>query len=151
LMRYGKLKHGYLVAGWLPSDKLEKLSGDLQAISSAIIIDVKETGKDSETKNAPILIEKKGFGQGFQKLVTTYGMPSYNELNPTMLLMLTFPLIFGAMFGDVGHGLVLTIAGLVLMLKKSRNWNAWRAWGQWFCYVVSLRLCSASCLEAYLA
>lgn len=121
LMRYGKLKHGYLVAGWLPSDKLEKLSGDLQAISSAIIIDVKESGKDSETKNAPILIEKKGFGQGFQKLVTTYGMPSYNELNPTMLLMLTFPLIFGAMFGDVGHGLVLTIAGLVLMLKKVKK------------------------------
>jgi len=121
LMRYGKLKHSYLVAGWLPSNKLEKLSSDLQAISTSIIIDIKESGKDSETRNAPIMIEKKGFEQGFQKLVTTYGMPSYNELNPTLLLLLTFPLIFGAMFGDVGHGLILTIAGLVLMLKKIKK------------------------------
>jgi len=121
LMRFGKLKHSYLVAGWLPSNKLEKLSSDLQAISTSIIIDIKESGKDSETRNAPIMIEKEGFDQGFQKLVTTYGMPSYNELNPTLLLLLTFPLIFGAMFGDVGHGLILAIAGLVLMLKKIKK------------------------------
>ncbi len=121
LMRFGKLKHSYLVAGWLPSNKLEKLSSDLQAISTSIIIDVKESGMDSESRNAPIMIEKKGFDQGFQKLVTTYGMPSYNELNPTLLLLLTFPLIFGAMFGDVGHGLILAIAGLVLMLKKIKK------------------------------
>jgi len=129
MMRFGKLEHSYLVAGWLPSNKLDKLSSDLQAISTSIIIDVKESGKDSETINAPILIETKGFAQGFQKLVTTYGMPSYNELNPTLLLLLTFPLIFGAMFGDVGHGLVLTIAGLILMLKKVKKLESLASFG----------------------
>lgn len=121
LMRYGKLKHSYLVAGWLPTNKLEQLVNDLQSISSDIIVDVKDSESDVEIRSAPIIIEKAGFQQGFQKLVTTYGMPAYNELNPTMLLLLTFPLIFGAMFGDVGHGLILVIAGLVLMLKKVKK------------------------------
>jgi len=121
LMRYGRLKHSYLVAGWLPSNKLERLVTDLQSISSEIIVDVKDSGKEEEGRNAPIIIEKVGFQQGFQKLVTTYGMPAYNELNPTLLMLITFPLIFGAMFGDVGHGLILVLAGLVLMLKKVRK------------------------------
>jgi V/A-type H+-transporting ATPase subunit I len=40
-------------------------------------------------------------------LVIAYGRPRYEEIDPTLFLALTFPLLFGTMFGDVGHGLVL--------------------------------------------
>jgi len=50
-------------------------------------------------------------------LVTTYGRPSYGELDPTLLMALTFPFLFGAMFGDLGQGLVLLVLGILIHRK----------------------------------
>jgi V/A-type H+-transporting ATPase subunit I len=51
-------------------------------------------------------------------LVTTYARPKYGEVDPTWLIALTFPLLFGAMFGDVGHGLLLAALGALLISRK---------------------------------
>jgi V/A-type H+-transporting ATPase subunit I len=59
--------------------------------------------------------------RGFQSLVTNYGHPSYGELDPTVLLALTFPLVFGVMFGDVGQGLLLTLVGLLFASRRVRS------------------------------
>ena len=56
--------------------------------------------------------------RGFQKLVNTYSTPGYKELDPTLLLSITFPLLFGTMFGDLGQGAVLALLGLVIASKK---------------------------------
>ena len=52
-----------------------------------------------------------------------YGLPAYNELDPTMFVALTYAFIFGAMFGDVGQGLVLLLGGLFLYKKKGMDWR----------------------------
>jgi V/A-type H+-transporting ATPase subunit I len=49
--------------------------------------------------------------------VTTYARPRYEEIDPTLLITLTFPLLFGAMFGDVGHGLILALLGGLLVSR----------------------------------
>lgn len=140
LMRYGKLKHGYLVAGWLPSNKLDELINTMQTISAEIIVEVKQPDGEKELSQTPIILKKAGFQQGFQKLVTTYGMPGYNELNPTLLMLLTFPVIFGAMFGDLGHGLILAVAGLLLMLKKIKKLQRFASLGSviFLCGIVAM-------------
>jgi V/A-type H+/Na+-transporting ATPase subunit I len=56
----------------------------------------------------------------FQALVEIYGMPSYGELQPTAFFALSFLLMFGLMFGDVGHGLVLVSAGYCLFRYAPR-------------------------------
>jgi len=48
--------------------------------------------------------------------VDTYGIPSYREANPAVLSIVTFPFLFGMMFGDVGHGSLLLLAGIVFCL-----------------------------------
>lgn len=45
-------------------------------------------------------------------LVSTYGIPSYREANPAVLSIVTFPFLFGMMFGDIGHGSLLLLAGI---------------------------------------
>lgn len=50
----------------------------------------------------------------FQMFTEMYGLPAYNEFDPTVFLALTYPFIFGWMFGDVGQGLVLAIGGFLL-------------------------------------
>jgi V/A-type H+/Na+-transporting ATPase subunit I len=43
----------------------------------------------------------------FQMLVNTYARPRYGEIDPSILIAITFPILYGAMFGDLGQGLVL--------------------------------------------
>jgi len=56
----------------------------------------------------------------FETLVKMYGTPAYHEKDPTIFFGLTYMLLFGAMFGDVGQGLILLFSGLTLefVLKK---------------------------------
>lgn len=54
------------------------------------------------------------FTEVFQEIVNTYGVPSYKEANPAVFACVTFPFLFGIMFGDLGHGCVLLAVGIFL-------------------------------------
>jgi len=56
----------------------------------------------------------------FQEFVNTYGMPRYREINPALFTAATFPFMFGVMYGDIGHGTVLTIAAVYLVMTESK-------------------------------
>ena len=58
----------------------------------------------------------------FETLTKMYGTPSYSEIDPTIFLFFTFPILFGVMFGDIGHGMVLVISGIIgAILFKRRG------------------------------
>ena len=56
----------------------------------------------------------------FQQLADTYGTCRYKELNPAIVSIVTFPFLFGMMFGDIGHGSLLLFAGIYLTLKSDQ-------------------------------
>ncbi|XP_053466905.1 V-type proton ATPase 116 kDa subunit a 1 [Ictalurus furcatus] len=62
------------------------------------------------------------FTAGFQHIVDTYGVNSYQEMNPAPYTIVTFPFLFAVMFGDCGHGLVMTlIAAWIIMNEQKLN------------------------------
>lgn len=54
------------------------------------------------------------FSHIFQVITDTYGVPTYKEANPSVMTSITFPFFFGVMFGDIGHGSILLMAGALL-------------------------------------
>lgn len=64
----------------------------------------------------PTYFRLNEFTAPFQEITNTYGVPNYKEANPSMFGIITFPFLFGVMFGDIGHGGLLLIFGIILCL-----------------------------------
>lgn len=77
-----------------------------------------EVTRSEETP--PTHFKTTEFTQCFQDLTNTYAVPSYGEINPAIFTLFTFPMLFGCMFGDVFHGLLL-LAAAVYMIKNSKS------------------------------
>ena len=118
LTRYGQLQYTYVILGWIPNSELPALKQKLTQISDEIMIDTQPSERRHAEPNVPVTLKNPGLLRSFQSLVTTYGRPRYTEIDPTIFITITFPLLFGAMFGDVGHGLVLTLLGGLLASRK---------------------------------
>jgi V/A-type H+-transporting ATPase subunit I len=114
IVRFGQLRHTYVVVGWVPTENLEQLRQRLKQASPEILIETIPTERSGHHSNVPVALTTNKWLRPIQMLVTTYGRPSYGELDPTWLMALTFPLLFGAMFGDLGQGLVLLVLGLLI-------------------------------------
>jgi len=65
----------------------------------------------------PTYIRTNEYTESFQEIINTYGIPRYQEANPALLTVVTFPFIFGMMYGDVGHGSLLLLTGVWLVMK----------------------------------
>ena len=70
---------------------------------------------------APTYIKTNEVTESFQQIVDTYGVPRYKEVNPGLFATVTFPFLFGVMFGDVGHGLMLMMIGVWAILLNKRG------------------------------
>lgn len=117
IARFGRLHYTYLASGWVPTAEVAALEHQVREISDKIMVEV-DTPRRQDGGYIPVSLKNPPLIRLFQGLVTTYGYPSYAELDPTPMVALTFPLIFGLMFGDVGHGLVLALLGLLLASRR---------------------------------
>uniref|UniRef100_A0A8C6NT73 V-type proton ATPase subunit a n=1 Tax=Nothobranchius furzeri TaxID=105023 RepID=A0A8C6NT73_NOTFU len=74
-----------------------------------------------QTKQTPPTFNKTNkFTSGFQNIVDAYGIGNYREINPAPYTIITFPFLFAVMFGDMGHGLLMTCVALYLVIRESR-------------------------------
>ena len=97
------------ITGWMEMKDKEKLVGIMRSICGNRY--VLSERKDSD---APVRLMNVKLFKPFELLVRTMGMPSNSEIDPTPLTAITFVLMFGLMFGDLGQGFVLTLCGFVL-------------------------------------
>jgi len=79
-----------------------------------------EKGPDSIPGLAkPTLFRTNEFTETFQEIVNTYGIPNYKEVNPGFFTCVTFPFLFGVMYGDLFHGSLLMAFGVYLCWAKA--------------------------------
>lgn len=97
------------ITGWMDARERAKLVEMMRTVCGGkFIVSVRKE------PDAPVRLMNIRLFKPFELLVKTMGMPSNSELDPTPLAAITFVLMFGFMFGDLGQGLVLILCGLIL-------------------------------------
>lgn len=114
----GKTESTSMIEGWMQSSKVNRIRNDLKSICADEVI-----VKDWPAKNAPTKLQnpKGPILATFEKLTLGFGVPKSEEIDPTVLWLVTYPLFFGFMFGDVGNGLVVMIASSIIYLYKRKG------------------------------
>jgi V/A-type H+-transporting ATPase subunit I len=110
----------FYLTGWVPVYKKNELLGSLAKYEDDLIIISKVAEETREGLEPPTCLKNNYLLRPFESVVKLYGIPSYNETDPTGFLGLSYMLLFGAMFGDVGQGMVLFIIGEILNKRNHR-------------------------------
>ncbi len=111
----GKTKNTYILSGWVPAERANDAVEEIKRASGGnciISVDDPEEGEEP-----PTLLANPTPTRPMELLTYTYGAPNYREVDPTSFMALTFPLIFGLMFGDVGQGVLVAFTGYLLGYK----------------------------------
>ncbi len=107
------------VEGFVPKKKFPELTEKIHVmLGERAIVLQKEVAK---AQDPPTKISNNRFVKPFEEVTKLYGLPHYDELDPTPVMAITFPILFGLMFGDMGHGLLLLVGGLTVGLLVKKN------------------------------
>uniref|UniRef100_A0A671V501 V-type proton ATPase subunit a n=1 Tax=Sparus aurata TaxID=8175 RepID=A0A671V501_SPAAU len=106
---------------WCPVSDLDSIQFALRRGTERSGSTVPSILNRMQTKQTPPTFNKTNkFTSGFQNIVDAYGIGNYREINPAPYTIITFPFLFAVMFGDMGHGLLMTCAALYLVIRESR-------------------------------
>jgi len=121
LRKPGGTKNFAVIQGYIPK-KMEKKFKDVTSKWMSVVEDV----SDPElVKKTPTLFDNKIFVRTFEVITQSQGIPKKGEADPTPMIALMWPIFYGLMFADVGHGFLLMGLGLVFKLKGQGNLSRW--------------------------
>ena len=110
-------KYLYLT-GWVPDSKIDDFKDLSEKYSDTTV-----TVKDETNQAPPTKLKNNKLFRPFEFLVNMYGAPNYNELDPTPFFAISYMLLYGMMFGDLGQGLVFVLLSF-LVDKKNKTFGA---------------------------
>src|SRR3989344_1975085 len=116
-LRFAVSRNAFVVQGWIPSKNVTKLEEKISAITREAFM------KATATEDAPTKLDNPKVAKSFEFFLDLYSLPRYDELDPTWLILLSFPVFYGFMIGDMGYGAVI-LALAVLLRNKMRNIRA---------------------------
>lgn len=109
----------YILCGWMTEGDAKSLQKEVENDEDTFCII--EDDHDNIMSSPPTKMKNPGLFKPFEMFVEMYGLPSYTELDPTIIIAVTYSVLFGFMFGDAGQGLCLLIGGYLLYrFKKLR-------------------------------
>jgi len=119
---YGKGTRSYIIIGWVPKKQIRKLQEEVTKVTEGRArFETSDPEHLEEVQRGlikiPILFNNPYLIRPFESIVFNYGTVGYREIDPTPIVAISFLLMFGMMFGDIGHGLVLFLIGYGVFKK----------------------------------
>lgn len=110
----------YLLMGWMPAEDADRLIKETDEDPDVIAI-LEDDNDPPGGGVPPTKIKNAAIFRPFEMFTKMYGVPNYREFDPTWIVALTYSLLFGIMFGDVGQGALLALGGYFIYKKKKAD------------------------------
>jgi V-type H+-transporting ATPase subunit a len=113
---YDHARKTLIAEAWCPSNSLSLISSTLRDVTDRAGLSVPSIINELKTsKTPPTYVKTNKFTEGFQTIINAYGTAKYTEVNPGLPTIVTFPFLFAVMFGDLGHGFIMTLAACAMI------------------------------------
>lgn len=112
-LRFATSEHAFAVTGWVPTSKVTKVFENLDKACAGKVY-VSELEVEDYNEMPPVEYHNPDFAHPTQLFMDLYSRPRYTEVDPTLLMAILFPIMFGLILGDVGYGVILLIMSLGL-------------------------------------
>lgn len=109
----------YILCGWMAENDASRLQDEISKDDNVFCI--VENDHTNLLNGPPTKMKNPWIFRPFEMFIKMYGLPAYNEIDPTILIGLTYSFLFGFMFGDAGQGLCLLIGGFLLYKAKKMD------------------------------
>ncbi|MDE6593956.1 MAG: ATPase [Oscillospiraceae bacterium] len=110
------IRDKFYIVGFVPEREAEQFKKYFEGLRSVSVV-IKPCGEGGDVE-VPVKLRNNKFSEPFSMFVDMYGLPAYNDINPTGFVAVTYSLLFGIMFGDLGQGLLVLLLGIVLWKWK---------------------------------
>lgn len=113
---YDQARKTLIAEAWCPTNSLPQIRATLQNVNDRAGLSVPTIVNQIKTNKTPPTYNKTNkFTEGFQTIINAYGTAKYQEVNPGLYTIVTFPFLFAVMFGDFGHGCLMTMAATAMI------------------------------------
>lgn len=116
LFSYDRARRTLIAEGWCPTNDMSRIRSTLQDVTNRAGLSVPSIINEIKTnKTPPTYLKTNKFTEGFQTIVNAYGTATYQEVNPALPVIITFPFLFAVMFGDFGHATIMLSAAVAMI------------------------------------
>ena len=109
----------YILCGWMTEKEASAFQKEIE--DDPLVFCLSEDDHETMISPPPTKLVNRGLFKPFELFIRMYGLPAYNEFDPTVLVAVTYSFLFGFMFGDVGQGLCLLAGGFLLYRTKKMD------------------------------
>ncbi|MDD5583601.1 MAG: V-type ATPase 116kDa subunit family protein [Candidatus Omnitrophica bacterium] len=111
-----------VLSGWVPREERRRAMNEIRKIDPLSCVEGKKPEELPIPKDEiPVKLVHQAYLKPFELLINSYGIPRYGSIDPTLFVAISFLIMFGAMFGDLGQGLVLALAAVLLHRSKKET------------------------------
>jgi V-type H+-transporting ATPase subunit a len=113
---YDQARKTLIAEAWCPTNSLPLIKSTLQDVNDRAGLTVPTIVNQIRTSKTPPTYNRTNkFTECFQTIIDAYGTAKYREVNPGLPTIVTFPFLFAVMFGDLGHGFIMTCAAVAMI------------------------------------
>ncbi|KAI9761493.1 MAG: H(+)-transporting V0 sector ATPase subunit a [Chaenotheca gracillima] len=113
---YDHARKTLIAEAWCPTSALPLIKSTLYDVNDRAGLSVPSIVNEIKTnRTPPTYIKTNKFTEGFQTIINAYGTAKFSEVNPGLPTIVTFPFLFAVMFGDFGHGIIMTLAASAMI------------------------------------